>query len=169
MKAAWRRFRSNTAALYASAGLIALVLFCLLAPIVSPYSGFEIDFSRKLELPSPAHPLGTDFFGRDLLTRMALGGRATMFIALVATGIILLIGLAYGAISGIAGRRVDDVMMRVLDALFAIPRLPWVLIVLVLIGAGGNIFTVILALSLFSWMTTARLVRGQIVALKQND
>jgi oligopeptide transport system permease protein len=169
MSAGWRRFGANTAAVYASAGLIALVLFCLLVPVVSPYSGYEIDFGGKLELPSPSHPLGTDFFGRDLLTRMALGGRATMYIALVATAIILVIGLVYGSIWGIAGRRVDDVMMRILDALFAIPRLPWVLILLVLVGAGGNIYTVILALSLFSWMTTARLVRGQIVALKQND
>jgi oligopeptide transport system permease protein len=167
--AAWRRFRLNRAAVFAAVGLAALVLSCVLFPLVSPYDGYEVEFGQKLELPSPAHPLGTDFFGRDLLTRMALGGRATMFIALVATAIILLIGLVYGAVSGLAGHRIDDVMMRVLDALFAIPRLPWVLIILVLIGAGGNIFTVILALSLFSWMTTARLVRSQIVSLKQND
>ena len=155
--------------MWAAVGLGALILFCLVAPPLSPYDPYAVDFSQKLETPTLRHLLGTDLFGRDLLERMALGGRTTMFIALMATGIILVLGLLYGAVSGLAGRKVDDLMMRIVDGLFAIPRLPWVLIVLVLIGANGSIFTVILALSLFSWMTTARLVRSQILALKQND
>jgi ABC-type dipeptide/oligopeptide/nickel transport system permease subunit len=169
MRAAWSRYRGNRSAVWAAVGLGALILFCLAAPPLSPYDPYAVDFSQKLETPTPRHLLGTDLFGRDLLERMALGGRTTMFIALMATGIILVLGLLYGAVSGLAGRKVDDLMMRIVDGLFAIPRLPWVLIVLVLIGANGSIFTVILALSLFSWMTTARLVRSQILALKQND
>ena len=169
MRAAWGRYRGNRSAVWAAVGLGALILFCLVAPPLSPYDPYAVDFSQKLETPTPRHLLGTDLFGRDLLERMALGGRTTMFIALMATGIILVLGLLYGAVSGLAGRKVDDLMMRIVDGLFAIPRLPWVLIVLVLIGANGSIFTVILALSLFSWMTTARLVRSQILALKQND
>lgn len=169
MRAAWGRYRGNRSAVWAAVGLGALILFCLVAPPLSPYDPYAVDFSQKLETPTLRHLLGTDLFGRDLLERMALGGRTTMFIALMATGIILVLGLLYGAVSGLAGRKVDDLMMRIVDGLFAIPRLPWVLIVLVLIGANGSIFTVILALSLFSWMTTARLVRSQILALKQND
>jgi oligopeptide transport system permease protein len=169
VKAAYGRFRRNGAAVWGAAGLGALVLFCLLAPFLSPYDPYAVDFGDKLRLPSPKHLLGTDFFGRDLLERMALGGRNSMFIALVAIGIILLLGLVYGAVAGLAGGKLDELMMRILDALFAVPRLPGVLIILVLVGASGNIFTVIVALSVFSWMTTARLVRGQIAALKQND
>jgi oligopeptide transport system permease protein len=169
MRGGWSRFRRNEAAVWATGGLGALVAFCLLAPVVSPYDPYEVDFSQKLELPSIQHWMGTDFFGRDLLERMALGGRLSMFIAFAALAIILLLGLVYGTIAGAAGGRLDEVMMRGLDALFAIPRLPGILIILVLIGENGNVFTVILALSLFSWMTTARLVRGQIVSLKQND
>ena len=169
MRAAYQRFRSNGAAVWGAAGLGALVLFCLVAPVLSPYDPYAVDFGDKLRLPSPKHLLGTDFFGRDLLERMALGGRNSMFIALVAIGIILILGLVYGAVAGLAGGKLDELMMRVLDALFAVPRLPGVLIILVLVGANGNIFTVILALSLFSWMTTARLVRAQITTLKEND
>jgi ABC-type dipeptide/oligopeptide/nickel transport system permease subunit len=169
VRAGWRRFRRNEAAVWAAAGLGGLVLFCLVAPVVSPYDPYAVDFAQKLELPSLHHWLGTDFFGRDLLERMALGGRLSMFIALVAIVIILALGLLYGTIAGVAGGKVDELMMRVLDALFAVPRLPGILIILVLVGANGNVWTVVLALSLFSWMTTARLVRGQIIALKQND
>jgi ABC-type dipeptide/oligopeptide/nickel transport system permease subunit len=145
------------------------VAFCLLAPVVSPYDPYKIDFGQKLELPGVRHWLGTDFFGRDLLERMALGGRLSMYIALLALLIILLIGLAYGMIAGVVGGRLDELMMRVLDGLFAVPRLPGILIILILVGENGNAYTVVLALSLFSWMTTARLVRNQIVSLKQND
>jgi oligopeptide transport system permease protein len=169
VKGGWGRFRRNAAAVWAAVGLGALVLFCLFAPIVSPYDPYEVEFADKLELPSLEHWLGTDFFGRDLLERMALGGRLSMFIALAAIVIILFIGLVYGAIAGVVGGKLDELMMRGLDALFAIPRLPGILIILVLVGANGNVGTVILALSLFSWMTTARLVRNQIVSLKQDD
>jgi oligopeptide transport system permease protein len=169
LTAGWRRFRRNGAAVWSAVGLGALILFCLVAPPLSPYDPYKVDFGQKLELPSPRHLLGTDFFGRDLLERMALGGRASMFIALVAIAIILVLGVLYGAVAGVAGGKLDELMMRILDGLFAIPRLPGILIILVLAGPNGNIFTVILALSLFSWMTTARLVRGQIVSLKQND
>jgi oligopeptide transport system permease protein len=112
-----------------------------------------------------AVPLG---IGLGLVAALARNTRVDRVATVIAT-IILVLGLLYGAVSGLAGRKVDDLMMRIVDGLFAIPRLPWVLIVLVLIGANGSIFTVILALSLFSWMTTARLVRSQILALKQND
>jgi ABC-type dipeptide/oligopeptide/nickel transport system permease subunit len=169
VRGGWRRFRRNEAAVPATIGLGALVLFCLVAPPTSPYDPYKVDFNQKLELPSFQHWMGTDFFGRDLLERMALGGRLSMFIALVAIVIILLLGLVYGTIAGAVGGKVDELMMRVLDGLFAIPRLPGILIILVLVGENGNVLTVILALSLFSWMTTARLVRGQIVSLKQND
>jgi ABC-type dipeptide/oligopeptide/nickel transport system permease subunit len=165
----WSRFRRNEAAVWALGGLGLLVAFCLLAPIISPYDPYEVKFAKKLELPNPKHWLGTDFFGRDLLERMALGGRLSMFIAFAAIVIILLIGLTYGTIAGVVGGKLDELMMRGLDALFAIPRLPGILIILVLVGANGNVGTVILALSLFSWMTTARLVRNQIVSIKQND
>ena len=168
-RAAFRRFREQRLAVAAAGVLAAIVLACLLVPPFWPYGATEIDFSHQLELPSGEHWLGTDFFGRDLVARMTVGGRASLLIAVVVTLIILVVGFLYGAVSGLAGGRVDEAMMRTLDGLFAIPRLPVQVILLVLAGGTGSAWTLIVALSILSWMTTARLVRGQVTSLKQRE
>ena len=167
-KDAWRRFRRNKAALVAGAVFVAVVLYCLIVPIVSPYDPNEINFTIANETPSLQHPFGTDKFGRDLFTRAALGGRVSILIAFGATLAILFIGVVYGSISGFVGGRLDNGLMRFLDALYGLPYLPFAIITLAIIGTT-NVWTMMVALSIASWFTTARIVRGQVLTLKEND
>ena len=125
--------------------------------------------SRRQYLPpSLAHPFGTDPFGRDLLTRVALGGRISIAIGFAATLHVLVIGLTYGSISGFVGGWLDNAMMRFLDALYGLPYLPFAIITLAIVGTV-NFWTMVIALSIASWFTSARIVRGQIITLKEND
>lgn len=167
-KDAWQRYRRNRAAVTAALIFLVVVLYCLLFPFFSPYEPNKIDFAIKGQGPSWAHPLGTDTFGRDLLTRTALGGRVSIGIGFAATVVILGIGIAYGAISGFIGNKLDNAMMRLLDTLYGLPYLPFAIITLALIG-DANFWTMVIALSVASWFTTARIVRGQIITLKEND
>jgi oligopeptide transport system permease protein len=167
-KDAWRRFRRNKAATVAGFVFVAVVLYCLIVPIVSPYDPNEINFAIANETPSLQHPFGTDKFGRDLFTRAALGGRVSILIAFGATLAILFIGVVYGSISGFVGGRLDNALMRFLDALYGLPYLPFAIITLAIIGTT-NVWTMMVALSIASWFTTARIVRGQVLTLKEND
>jgi oligopeptide transport system permease protein len=167
-KDAWRRYRRNRGAVVAGTTFVVIVVFCIVWPFMSPYSGNEVDFSIAKEGPSLAHPLGTDKFGRDILTRTAEGGRVSILIAFGATFAILAIGVVYGSISGFVGGRLDNGMMRFLDALYGLPYLPFAIITLAIIG-NSNLWSMMIALSIASWFTTARIVRGQILSLKEND
>jgi oligopeptide transport system permease protein len=167
-KDAWWRYIRNRGAVAAAVVLGVVLLYCFLWPELSPYDPYEVDFSQARENPSWAHPLGTDRFGRDMLTRTALGGRVSIEIGLAATAVILLIGVAYGSISGFAGGLLDSALMRFLDALYGLPYLPFAIIAIAIIGTI-NIWTMAVALSIASWFTTARIVRGQIITLKEND
>jgi oligopeptide transport system permease protein len=165
---AWYRYRANKAALVAGALFILLVLYCIFAPIFSPYDPNEVDFSQAYEPISWAHPLGTDQFGRDLFTRTALGGRISIGIGFAATIAIMGIGILYGSISGFIGGKLDNAMMRVLDTLYGLPYLPFAIITLAIIGTV-NLWTMVIALTIASWFTAARVVRGQVLTLKEND
>jgi ABC-type dipeptide/oligopeptide/nickel transport system permease subunit len=149
---------------------VGIVAYCLLWPLVSTYGANEVDFAVSREGPSLAHPFGTDQFGRDLLTRLAVGGRTSFLIAGIALGIILVIGVLYGTAAAIAGRRLDGLLMRIVDGLFAIPRLPVAIVVLVALKLNAqNELTVAFALSIVGWMLTARLVRAQVRGLRSRD
>jgi oligopeptide transport system permease protein len=165
---AWYRYIRNRAALVAGAVFIALVLFCLIWPVISPHDPYEVNFSEARQGPSLEHPLGTDTFGRDLLTRTALGGRISIGIGFMATLVILVIGVTYGSISGFIGGHLDNAMMRFLDMLYGLPYLPFAIITLAIIGEAG-FWALVISLSIVSWFTTARIVRGQIITLKEND
>jgi oligopeptide transport system permease protein len=167
-KDAWRRYRRNRAALVAGTTFVVIVLYCIVWPFISPYTGNEVDFSIAKEGPSLAHPLGTDKFGRDIFTRTAEGGRVSILIAFGATFAILAIGVVYGSISGFVGGRLDNGMMRFLDALYGLPYLPFAIITLAIIGRTDK-WTMMIALAIASWFTTARIVRGQVMTLKEND
>jgi oligopeptide transport system permease protein len=167
-KDAWRRYVRNKAAVLAGAIFVLLVLFCVVWPVFSPYDPYAVDFAQKSQNPTWSHPFGTDQFGRDLLTRTALGGRVSMLIGFGATLAILLIGVAYGSISGFVGGRLDNAMMRVLDTLYGLPYLPFAIIILAIFG-NASLWTLMVALSVASWFTSARIVRGQIITLKEND
>ena len=150
--------------------VLAIVAFCVVFPLLSPYGADEVDFSVSREGPSLAHPLGTDQFGRDFLTRLAAGGRTTLLIAGAALAIILAIGVVYGTVAAVSGGKVDAAMMRLVDGLFAIPRLPVAIVVLVALGLNAqNVASIVFALSVVGWMLTARLVRGQVLVLKTRD
>jgi oligopeptide transport system permease protein len=167
-KDAWRRYVRNRAAVVAGATFLLVLAYCVIWPIVSPYDPNALDFALKNQGPSLSHPFGTDNFGRDLFTRAAVGGRVSIGIGFAATIAILLIGVAYGSISGFVGGKLDNGMMRFLDALYGLPYLPFAIIVLAIFGQA-NFWTMIVALSIASWFTSARIVRGQVITLKEND
>ena len=164
-----RRYARSPAAVAGALVVVLVVGACLLVPLVSPHDPYAIDFSQRNEWPSAEHPLGTDLFGRDLLTRMALGGRTTLLVATGAVALILTLGLVYGIVAGVAGSRLDELMMRVLDGLLALPRLPVMIIILAFVGLSANLWTLVFTLAIVNWMVTARLVRTQIVTLRQQQ
>jgi ABC-type dipeptide/oligopeptide/nickel transport system permease subunit len=173
---AWGRWRERgktltetRMVLIAGGVVLAMIAFCVLWPLIAPYGSNDVDFARNSQGPSWAHPLGTDQFGRDLLTRVAEGGRNSLTIAALALGIIVLIGVPYGTLSAVAGGWIDGAMMRIVDGLFAIPRLPVAIVILVGLRATPDKQTTALALSIVGWMVTARLVRGQILSLKTRN
>ncbi len=165
---AMRRYARNRGAMVAAVVFALTVLFCVLAPVLSPYDPNGIDYAVTNQPPSASHWFGTDNFGRDLLTRAALGGRVSIGIGLAATLTILLIGVTYGSIAGFVGGWVDNGLMRFLDALYGLPYLPFAILTLAIIGTV-NFFAMVVALTIASWFTTARIVRGQIITLKEND
>jgi oligopeptide transport system permease protein len=167
-KDAYYRFRANRAALVAAILFALLCLYVIAIPWVSPYDPYEVNFSDAYLLPTWTHPLGTDAYGRDLMTRVALGGRVSIGIGFVGTFVILAIGTFYGAISGFVGGRLDNAMMRLLDAIYGLPYLPFAIITLQIFGKV-NFLTMVVALTIVSWLTAARVVRGQIITLKEND
>jgi oligopeptide transport system permease protein len=165
---AWRRYLRNRGAVAAGAVFLLILVWCIVAPLVSPYDPNRVDFTEAYQSPSWSHPFGTDQFGRDLFTRAALGGRISIGIGFGATLAILGIGVVYGAISGFVGGKLDNALMRFLDALYGLPYLPFAILALAIIGTV-NFWTMVVALSIASWFITARVVRGQIITLKEND
>jgi oligopeptide transport system permease protein len=165
------RFSRNRAAVVAVILFAIIVLYCLIVPIVSPYDPNAVKFSDSYLPPSLEHPFGTDKFGRDLFTRVAMGGRISIGIGFAGTFAILTIGLVYGSIAGFLGGAVDTALMRFLDALYGLPYLPFAIITTAILSPEGTatFWTMVAALTIASWLTTARIVRGQIVTLKQND
>lgn len=149
-----------------SAGFIALaVLAAVLAPWIVPYSFQAQDTLNTLAVPSAAHWMGTDYLGRDLFSRLVYGARVSLFIGMATTLVALVIGTVYGAISGYVGGRTDSVMMRVVDVVFALPDLLMIILIMVVLGRG--LTGIFLALTMVSWVTVARLVRGEVLRIKE--
>jgi oligopeptide transport system permease protein len=165
---AWRRYVRNRGAIAAGAVFLLILVWCLVTPFVSPHDPNHVDFAKAYQGPSWTHPFGTDQFGRDLFTRAALGGRISIGIGFGATIAILGIGVVYGAVSGFIGGKLDNALMRFLDALYGLPYLPFAILALAIIGTV-NFWTMVIALSIASWFITARVVRGQVITLKEND
>lgn len=163
-----RRFTHNKAAVIAIVAFVVLALYCIVEPFVTPYHSDTVDFAHAYLSPSFSHPFGTDEFGRDLFLRTALGGRISIGIGFVATFAIMFIGILYGSISGFIGGWFDNALMRFLDALYGLPYLPFAIITLAIFGTV-NFWTMVIALTVASWFTTARVMRGQIISLKEND
>ena len=165
---ALRRFTHNRGALIAMVAFLIMLLYVVVTPWIVPYDPNNVDFSASYLTPTWSHPFGTDQFGRDLFLRTALGGRISIGIGFAATVAIMVIGILYGAISGFVGGWLDNGMMRILDALYGLPYLPFAIITLAIFGTV-NFWTMVVALTVASWFTTARVMRGQIITLKEND
>ena len=162
---AWLRLKKNRAAM-AGLGIIVLIsLLAVLGPLLSPYSYSDQSLANANQPPSSAHWLGTDNLGRDLATRICYGARISLSIGIVASLINLGIGVLYGGISGYFGGRIDSVMMRIVDILYGIPLLLYVILLMVVLKPG--LMNVFLALGLVYWLRMARIVRAQVLGLKE--
>jgi oligopeptide transport system permease protein len=168
LRDALHRFLRNRAAVAASIAFTIMVGFVVLTPIFDDSDPYAVDFSKQFLGPSWEHPFGTDDFGRDLFLRTALGGRVSIGIGFAATFAVMLVGILYGATSGFLGGVIDNGMMRFLDALYGLPFLPFAILTLAIFGRV-NFWTMVVALTVASWFTTARVMRGQIISLKEND
>lgn len=156
---AQRRFAQDRLAVIGLIILTALILSALLAPLIAPYSPNDIDLSSLHSPPSFAHLLGTDRFGRDVLSRTLYGGRVSLSVAFLAVVIYQIIGLSIGALTGYFGGKVDFVLMRLVDVVMCLPSTMVILLLVAVLGAG--FLNVMLAIALLAWIGTARIVRGQ--------
>lgn len=166
-KDAWRRLKANKIAMASLILLVLLVLLAIVAPMVAQYSFSAQDTAMINKGPSSTHWFGTDSLGRDVFVRCWVGARVSLFIAFVAAMVNLLIGIVYGGISGYFGGQVDLVMMRVVEILYSVPDLLWVILLMVVMGPG--LHTIIIAISITGWGSMARVVRGQVLSLKQSE
>ncbi len=166
-KDAWLRLNTNKAAMFGLITLTLLLLMAILAPIFSNHTYYETQLHLKNQPPSSTYWFGTDELGRDLFTRCWWGARISLFVGISASLIDLIIGVMFGAFAGYVGGKTEEWMMRTADVLYAIPYLLVVILLMVIIGPG--IFTIIIALTLTGWINMARIVRSQILQLKELD
>ena len=164
---AWVRLRRNRLAVFGLVVMVFLILLALFTPWVAPYAYDAQNLDLGATPPSAAHWLGTDVFGRDLLTQILYGGRISLAVGFVATAVALLIGVTWGAIAGYAGGKVDAVMMRLVDILYALPFM--IFIVLLMVVFGRNVLLLFLAIGAVEWLTMARIMRGQVQSLRQQE
>jgi oligopeptide transport system permease protein len=164
---AWRRLIHNRAALSGLILLVLMVLACVAGPVLTPYSHEEMNLLNSHQPPSTAHWFGTDELGRDVLTRTLIGGRISFAVALAATGVSLVIGVSYGGLSGYVGGRLDALLMRIVDVLYA---LPFTLLVILLITLfERSLILLFVAIGAVEWLTMARIVRGQVMGLRHQE
>ena len=164
---AWLRLRKNKLALFGGSVLLFMIVVALLTPWIAPYSYEAQNLDLGASSPSAAHWLGTDIFGRDVLTQIMYGGRISLAVGFIATTVALLIGVTWGAIAGYVGGRVDAVMMRLVDILYALPFM--IFIVLLMVVFGRNILLLFLAIGAVEWLTMARIMRSQVQSLRRQE
>ncbi len=178
---AWQRFRHNRAAVVGGAFLVGLLLVALLGPWVCPWAADAVGDAQFVP-PSPQHWFGTDVHGRDLLARVLYGMRVSLLVGAMGAGVSLVIGVLWGAVAGYAGGRWDGAMMRVVDVLYALPSIVFVIVLITLlnsvldavrsrgvsaeIGRTAQLAALFAGLGAVSWLTMARIVRGQVLSLR---
>ena len=186
-KDAWRRLRKNRLAIIGMV-IVAIVIVASIVgpPIIRLLTGYTYDsipndsaliksfppFTAPDGTFSWAHPMGTDIAGRDILARVLLGGRISLMVGIISTLVSLVIGITFGATAGYLGGKVDEVMMRIVDVLYAIPYMMVVIVLLAFFGGQsplGQLFLLFAALGAVSWLTMARIVRGQVISLKNQE
>jgi len=164
---AWIRFKSNRASFAMLWVLAALALLAFIGPFLSSYSYTEIHLELKNTPPGALYWFGSDELGRDLFTRVWWGARISLFIGITAASIDVAFGVIWGSIAAYAGGKVDEIMMRICDILHSMPHLLFVIILTVIRGCG--IGTILIAMTFTGWINMARIIRGQMLQLKQND
>jgi len=162
------RLTRNKAAMFSGCILILLIIAAAFAPWITPYGYEEMDFNNfGAYPPSSDHLLGTDTSGRDLLTRILYGARVSLLVGFVATGVALVIGVSWGIIAGYVGGKVDQIMMRIVDVLYGLPFI--IFIILLLVVFESNIWLLFAAIGAVEWLTMARIVRAQVIGLKNQE
>ena len=164
---AWVKLSKNHLELFGLAALLTLCVVSLLTPWIAPYAYEQQNLMLGASPPSAEHWLGTDVFGRDMLTRIMYGGRVSLLVGFIATAVALIIGVLWGAVAGFIGGKVDAVMMRLVDILYALPFM--IFIVLLMVVFGRNIFLLFFAIGAVEWLTMARIVRGQVMSLRKQE
>ena len=172
---AWRRFRRHPGALVGSLVLLIIILSVTFA-FLSPYDPLESDIKNRYQPPSLEHPFGTDGLGRDILTRCLYGGRVSLFVGLMVMAITLVIGVPVGAIAGFFGGWIDNILMRIIDAVLSLPSL----LILILLSSilrstdlplvkSNNVMTIAVVMGILSWPTVARLVRAVFLTFRETE
>ena len=163
----WMRLKKNTLAIISLFILSLLCITALFTPMIAPYGYEEQNLLLGATPPSADHWFGTAIFGRDMLTRLMYGSRISLAVGFIASGVAISIGILWGAIAGYCGGKVDAFMMRTVDILYALPFM--IFIILLMVIFGRNILLLFLAIGAVEWLTMARIVRGQVLALKQQE
>jgi oligopeptide transport system permease protein len=166
-KDAWHRLRKNRLAVAGGVIVITLSLLCFVGPFFLRYSYEEQNLSIRQTPPGTTHWLGTDKLGRDQLSRILYGGRVSLMVGLCATVVSLTIGVLYGAVSGFVGGKLDALMMRIVDILYALPFT--IFVILLMVFFGRNIILLFVAIGAVEWLTMARIVRGQVASLRKQE
>lgn len=185
---AWKRLRRNKGAMLGLAVVLALFTTAILAPVIAPYPYDKVNFGNITEPPSRQFLLGTDSLGRDVLSRLIYGARVSLSVSIVAQLVILLIGVPVGMVSAYCGGWVDMIIQRVVDVLYAFPSLLFVIVIMTYLKAAlknaqggltellgtlnratGGLMGVFLALGLVFWLTVSRLVRAEVLSIKEKE
>jgi oligopeptide transport system permease protein len=164
---AWRRLKKNRLAIVGLIVLSLLTLMAIIGPFIQPYDYQTQDYSARNKAPNSEHWFGTDDLGRDQWVRVWWGVRISLFIGLVAALIEFVIGVLYGGISAYFGGRVDNIMQRIIEVIVGMPYL--IVVILLIMVMGPGVFTIIIAMVTTGWVGMARLVRGQILSLKEQE
>ena len=163
----WRRLRRNKAALVGMTVVVLLVVVAVLAPVLAPYDPNQTNMTQRLKGPSSAHPLGTDNFGRDMLSRVIYGSRISLYVGFVAVGIGAIFGGILGAICGYYGGRLDNFIMRCMDVLLAIPQ---IILAIAIVGAlGTSLLNLMIAVGISQLPRYARVVRASALTVRGQE
>ena len=164
---AWRRLLANKAAVAGGLILLLLIVLAVFAPWIAPHSYSYQNLDLGAQPPSGDFLLGTDTLGRDLFSRILYGARVSLLVGFVATGVALVIGVSWGIVAGYFGGRIDSVMMRIVDVLYGLPFI--IFIILLMVIFGRNIWLLFGAIGAVEWLTMARIVRGQVLTIKNQE
>jgi len=164
---AFYRLKKNKLAMFGFVFVSIVILLAIITPLIAPYSYQEQNLILGAVPPNGDHWFGTDTLGRDLLTRVLYGGRISLMVGFVATFVSLVIGVLWGTIAGFLGGKVDSVMMRIVDIMFSLPFILFVIMLMVVFGR--NIFLIFIAIGAVEWLPMARIVRSQVVNLRKQE